>query len=268
MNAFSKSIIASAIAASALFAGAGASAAQFNPFTIVAPSGQTFTADKITGNFNEVITFNDNSTFDVSLYFDAGQFVTNQGQTALDGSDTGLNKNYGLYALYKASGSVTKDGANTTFTFLPGTGSLNLFLDSGMNTSAAKPGTGAGDFTLAGNGDDIQLAFGDPLSGSGTLTPNATTCGANGINCGSFGSTTSFNLTGAGQSFFVNPKPFYNVSFQSGQLNIFDPAGTQTINGSMDVVFNSSAVPEPASLGLLGLGLAGVGLARRRKQVK
>jgi hypothetical protein len=266
MKAVSKSVIAAAVAAASLFAGANANASQFNPFTVVTPSNKTFTADKITGNYNEVISFNQNGTFDVSLFFDAGQFVTNQGQTALNGKTTGLGNTYGLYALYKASGTVTQNGNDTTFTFKQGTGSLNLFLDRNADTENTAPGTGAGNFKLTNTGDDVRLAFGDPLTGSGTLTPKASTCGKDGINCGSFGSTTAFNLTNAGSAFFVAPKPFYNISFQSGQLNIFNPTGNQTINGSMDVVFNNAAVPEPASLALLGLGLAGVGVARRRKQ--
>jgi hypothetical protein len=81
------------------------------------------------------------------------------------------------------------------------------------------------------------------LAGQGTLDPSLSTCGASGgglsgINCGSFGST-----------------PFYQLSFQSGQLNNFSPAGRQVINGSLDVAFGNN-VPEPASIALLGLGWA------------
>lgn len=274
MKAVSKTILALS-AAAALFGSASAFAAPtssgvFNPFTVNAPDGKTFTADKITGNYVEVATFNPDGTFNVSLEWTAGQFVANGGQTALSPKTTGLGFDYGMYALYTASGTVSQ-GANgtTTFTFTPGSGSLQLFLDRNADTTIdGNPANGTGSFSLGNTGDDALIASGNPLSGQGTLNPTLSTCsggGGAGINCGSFGSTTSFALNSLGSSIFTDPNPFYSLSFQSGQLNNFTPSGTQTINGSLDVVF-SGQVPEPASLGLLGLGLLGLGVVRRRKQ--
>ena len=274
-----KSIIAGAIAAASLFAGS-AQAADFNPFNVVSstldPSStyDPFTADKITGNYVEVITFNGSGGFDVSLRWNAGQFVANGGKDPVLDTGLGAHDGYGLYALYMASGTVVTSGGKTTFSFTPGSGSLDLFLDVDRNTTTTTtPATGADSFVLANTSDDLKLASGDPLAGQGNLDPSLSTCGANtgpshpgGINCGSFGSTTSFMLTADGKQFFVGPDPFYMMSFQSGQLNNFDPSGRQEINGSLDVVFGNTEVPEPASLGLLGLGLLGLGAARRRKQ--
>jgi hypothetical protein len=268
---FTKTLLACSTAA-CLLASSAASAGIFNPFTVKPtgnPSGTQrtapFVADKITGNYVEVATFKPDGTFAVSLFWNAGQFVTNGGTAGIGSNVTGLGFDYNMYAVYKAPGTYTP-GVKTAFQFDGSGGSLQVYLDKGANTDLinfTKPATGAGSFAFAGSGDDIVLANGLPVSGYGLLDPTLPTCGAAGINCGSFGSTTTFSLTADGKNFFVAPNPFYDLSFQSGQLNNFAPSGTQTINGSLDVSFGR--VPEPASIGLLGLGLLGLGLTRRRR---
>jgi hypothetical protein len=273
---FKTSLMVAACSAALACFSTGATAQSFPDFTVTEgnPAStplalpNSFTADKITGNYVEVITFGPGNTFNVSLRWNAGQYVANDGANPVPSQlgQTGsiIPQQYGLYALFTASGTFAPSGATTTFTFNPGGGSsLQVFTDPSTDTTFTNPPNGSTAFGRANIGDDILIATGAALAGAGTLDPTLSTCGGGGINCGSFGTTTSFALTAAGSTLFTAPVPFYNLSFQSGQLNNFTVAGTQTINGSLDVVFGRA--PEPATLGLLGLGLAAFGFARRRR---
>jgi PEP-CTERM motif len=239
------------------------------PPNIVANVGE------IAGNYTEVVSFSPGS-FTSSILWNAGQYIGMDGSTVLasqlgppgtvnDPSSPG----YGMYAFLQNSGtwSLGTDGKITLN--YGGLGTMSLFIDPFGNTTFVAPLSGSGAWTTGGYTalDDILIAWGYlPASGggssSGSLDLSLSTCSyvpEAGSNCGSFDLISTFWKTGASYQFLTSPSDFWGMHF-SGQFDNFTPYATQTIVGSLDATF----IPEPESLALFGIGLMGIGLARRR----
>lgn len=266
--------LSTAGAALALSVGlASPAAAQVPVFTVdstVLGGTSIFDASFIAGTSSSLLEVTSPTTI-------AGQGWINFSGFENNGTPVGGTGIFSAYTLWVEFDYVTTLVSGTIGT----AGSVSQVTDLNY-TVYGVAGTHAGMFTAASATDlpptaaTVTQPAGTQEIGGGTLisgSANFNDCGDTNpaTVCAGFNATATYANTAFGDTFFVNPKPFYDISFNefnnTAQGPTFNLPFISLVSASGGVDFNTAAVPEPASLALFGLGLAGFGVAsyRRRK---
>lgn len=238
--------------------------------TAVGETFAPFSAGSITFDVRSLVsqtgnTFSENGTARFASFF------TGVGGSPIGAGTTGLNLGpgpvgYSLFATFVGTGSTAVNGAGG-IDGLFSTFNVTFFVDRNNDTTFNAPGSRLSTAPMGNTTDDTSVLTGTLLVGGFHVF--------GGLANGDF--DVQFNVTGFGAS-----PGFFSITSDGQRLTQGDINGVNTtligvtpppsnftnaeIDGSGNVQFQSvQAVPEPASLALVGLALAGIGLSRKKK---
>ena len=246
--------------------------AAFLPFTIQegavpgTPDNLLVDVGKFTGSYQEIITINDDFSLNFFGVASWAGFDDTLGQPVDSFLRSPQPNGYRLYSIFSGSG-----------TFNPGTNRFSI--DEAAFSWTADPD---GDTTFFGGNLTTYASANtalDAIASTGGITGASEDVDFGGSDTLFFGTGiggvpgafqaiwTDFELTAAGEAYFVAPRPFYITVEATGDVDQdnFAP-GTFGITGDVSAIFVD--IPEPGTLALMGLALTMLGLTgiRRRQQ--